>query len=86
MADSIISQLEETRAREFRDRLGLNSNAVDSMQLTRTRSDDSANGRSGHAHLEGTYRTRPLAGSSYLPRDPGPMNTSSRKRTTREGC
>ena len=34
MADGIVSQAEETRVREFRDRLALDSNAVYSVQLT----------------------------------------------------
>ena len=34
MADGIITQDEEARLREFRDRLALDSNAVDSVQLT----------------------------------------------------
>ena len=34
MADGIITQDEESRLREFRDRLALDSNAVDSVQLT----------------------------------------------------
>ena len=34
MTDAIVSQTEESRLREFRDRLALDSNAVDSVQLT----------------------------------------------------
>ena len=34
MADGILTQQEEALLRDFRDRLGLDSNAVDSVQLT----------------------------------------------------
>ena len=34
MADGILTQDEESRLREFRNRLALDSNAVDSVQLT----------------------------------------------------
>ena len=34
MADGILTKQEESRLREFRDRLALDSNAVDSVQLT----------------------------------------------------
>ena len=34
MADGILTKPEESRLREFRDRLALDSNAVDSVQLT----------------------------------------------------
>ena len=34
MADGILTKQEESRLRKFRDRIALDSNAVDSVQLT----------------------------------------------------
>lgn len=72
MADGILTKQEESRLREFRDRLALDSNTIDSVQLTSYLYPRQCQRKGRTCPLEGTYRTRPLAGSSYLPRDLAP--------------